>query len=136
MEDGWTTAPYPATNLSIYVNHLQGQGMISVALRTPLEIRLGICMYKTSLPASTPWLYWFHTKLSPHILQQNCTHAYADLHNKLPICGLIAIHKPWRSVTNRTIKSRQSRCFNIFFCKDAGTGVHYGGTGALHITVS
>jgi len=32
-----------------YVNNLQGQSVISVALKTPLEIRLGICIYKTSL---------------------------------------------------------------------------------------
>jgi len=24
--------------------------------------------------ASTRWLHWFHTELSPHILQQNCAH--------------------------------------------------------------
>jgi len=49
---GWTTVLWPATNLSIliqYVNPLQGQSGISVALKTPSEIRLGICIYKTSL---------------------------------------------------------------------------------------
>ena len=52
MEAGWTTVPCPATNLCIliqYVNHLQGQSVIGVALKTPLEIRLGICIYETSL---------------------------------------------------------------------------------------
>ena len=39
--------------------------MISVALKTPLQIRLGIGIHKTSLLR-------FHTQLFPHILQQNC----------------------------------------------------------------
>ena len=47
MEAGWTTVPCPATNLCIliqYANHLQGQSVISVALKIPLEIRLWICI--------------------------------------------------------------------------------------------
>ena len=31
------------------MNHLQGQSVITVALKTPLEIRLGIGIYETSL---------------------------------------------------------------------------------------
>jgi len=52
MKARWTTVPCPARNLSIliqYINHLQEQSVISVAFKTPLEIRLGICIYKTSL---------------------------------------------------------------------------------------
>jgi len=29
--------------------------------------------------ASIWWLHWFHTKLSPHILQQNCAYACTGL---------------------------------------------------------
>ena len=60
--------------------HLQGQSVISVALKTPLEIRLGICIYKTSLlhrpddylgftPSCPPH---FTTKLRPCLLQHYC----------------------------------------------------------------
>jgi len=77
MEAGWTTVPCTATNLSIltqYVNHLQGQSVISVVLKTPLQIRLGICIYKMSL-LHRPDDYIGFTPSSPlHILQQNCAH--------------------------------------------------------------
>ena len=79
MEAGWTPVPCPATNLWIliqYVNHLQGQSVISVALKTPLEIRLGICIYKTSL-LHRPDDYIGLTPSCPsHSLQQNCAHGY------------------------------------------------------------
>jgi len=39
--------------------------VISVALKTPLETRLGICIYKTSLLHRPDDYYWFHTKVSP-----------------------------------------------------------------------
>ena len=56
------------------------QSVNCVALKTPLQIRLGICIYKTSLLHRPDewWLYWFHTKLSPNISQQNCVHARND----------------------------------------------------------
>jgi len=51
-EAGRTTAPWPATNLSILISKSSArteQNVISVALETPLEIRLRICLYKMSL---------------------------------------------------------------------------------------
>jgi len=52
IEAGWTTAPWPATNLSIWIcksSERTKQSVISVTLETPLEIRLRICIYKMSL---------------------------------------------------------------------------------------
>jgi len=52
MVAGWTTVPCPTTNLSILTYKSSArtkQSVISVALKTPLEIRLGICIYETSL---------------------------------------------------------------------------------------
>ena len=52
IEAGWTTLPSPATNVSILTCKSSAktkQSVISVALKTPLEIRLGICIYKSSL---------------------------------------------------------------------------------------
>jgi len=52
MEAGWTTVPCPATNISILTCKSSArtkQSVISVALKTPLEIKLGICVHKTSL---------------------------------------------------------------------------------------
>jgi len=52
MEAGWTTASCPATHLSILISKSSAritQSVISFALKTPLQIRLGICIYKTSL---------------------------------------------------------------------------------------
>jgi len=83
MEAGWTTASCPATNLSVliqYVNHLQGQSVISVALKTPLEIWLGICIYKTSLLHRTHDYIGLTPRCPSHILQQNCAHAYECYH--------------------------------------------------------
>ena len=52
IQAGWTTVPCPAINLSILICKSSArtkESGISVALKTPLEIRLGICTYKTSL---------------------------------------------------------------------------------------
>ena len=49
METGWTTVPCPTTNLSILICARTKQRVISVALKTLLEIRLVISIYKTSL---------------------------------------------------------------------------------------
>jgi len=49
--------------------------MISIALKTPLEIRLGICIYKTSLRHRPDDYVGFIPSCPPHILQQNCAHA-------------------------------------------------------------
>jgi len=56
-----------------FAGHYVGikQTVISIAFKTPLKSRF------TS--ASTRWLYWFHTKLSSHILQQNWVHAFKML---------------------------------------------------------
>jgi len=76
IQEGWTTVPCPATNLSILICKSSARtkkSEIIVALKTPLEIRLGICTYKTSLlhrpddytgftPSCPPT---FTTKLSP-----------------------------------------------------------------------
>jgi len=49
--------------------------VISVALRTPLEIRLGKCMCKTSLLHRPDDYIGFTPSCPPH-LQQNCAHEY------------------------------------------------------------
>jgi len=48
----------------------------SLAFKTPLPTTLEICIDKNFTSASTRWLHWFHIKLSPHILQQNCAHVW------------------------------------------------------------
>jgi len=53
--------------------------VISVALKTPLEIWLGICIYKMSL-LHRPDDYVDFTPSCPPILQQNCAY---DCHYKL-----------------------------------------------------
>jgi len=50
--------------------------VIGVALKTHLEIRLGICMYKTSLLHRPDDYIGFALSCPPHILQQNCAHRY------------------------------------------------------------
>jgi len=50
--------------------------VISVALKTPLEIRLGICIYKTSFLHRPDDYIGFIPSCPPQILQQNCAHAY------------------------------------------------------------
>ena len=75
METGWTTIPCPATNLSILICKSSARtkkSVISVALKTPLEIRLGICIYKTSLLHRPDGHIGFPPSCPPHILQQNC----------------------------------------------------------------
>jgi len=49
--------------------------VISVALETYLEIRLVICIYKTSLLHRPDDYIGFTPVCAPHILQQNCAHA-------------------------------------------------------------
>jgi len=48
--------------------------MISVALKTPLEIKLGNCIYKTSLLHRPDHYIGFTPSCPPYILQQNCAH--------------------------------------------------------------
>ena len=72
------TAPCPATNLSIIICKSFArtkQCEISVALKTPIEIRLGICIYKTSLLHRPDDYIGFPPSCPTHILQQNCAHA-------------------------------------------------------------
>ena len=52
------------------------QSVISVALGTPLKTRLGMRIYKTSLPHRPDNYIGFTSSCPPHILQQNCAHAY------------------------------------------------------------
>ena len=48
--------------------------MINVAFKTPVEIRLGICVYKTSLLHRPDDYIGFTPRCPLHILQQNCAH--------------------------------------------------------------
>jgi len=48
--------------------------VISVALKTHLEIKLGNCIYKTSLLHRPDHYIGFTPSCPPHILQQNCAH--------------------------------------------------------------
>jgi len=48
------------------------QSVISVALKTPLEIKLGISIHKTLL--QRPDDHGFTPSCPTHILQQNCAH--------------------------------------------------------------
>ena len=82
MEAGWTTVPCAATNLSILICKSSArtkQSEISVALKTPLEIWLGICIYKTSFQHRPDDYIGFIPSCSPHILQQNYAHGCAHL---------------------------------------------------------
>ena len=79
MEAGWTTVPCPATNLSILICKSSArtkQSAISVALKTPLEIRLGIFIYKMLLLHRPDDYIGFTPICPPHILQQNCAHEH------------------------------------------------------------
>ena len=51
MQAGWSTVPCPATlrTLICKSSARTKQSVINVALKTSLEIRLGICIYKASL---------------------------------------------------------------------------------------
>jgi len=49
--------------------------VIRVALKTLLKNKVGNLYLQNFTSASARWLCWFHIKLSPHILQQNCAHA-------------------------------------------------------------
>ena len=83
------TAPCPATNLSILICKSFArtkQSVISVALKTPLEITLGICIYKTSLLHRPDDYIGFPRSCPLHILQQNCAHELA--HNRSGLFGV------------------------------------------------
>jgi len=48
--------------------------------------------------------------------------AFAGLHNKIHVCGFIAIHEPWRTVVVKTIKSRvvsDHMCYYVIAQKDS-----------------
>ena len=48
MEAGWTTVPCPATNLRLFICRSSArtkQSVVIVALKTCLEVKLGICIY-------------------------------------------------------------------------------------------
>jgi len=45
-------------------------------MKTPLKNKTANLYLQNFTYASARWLYWFHTKLSPHISQQNFAHAY------------------------------------------------------------
>ena len=53
LQPSWTTVPCPTTLSLIFVSKsFVGikQRVISVGFKTPIKTRLGICIYKTSLP--------------------------------------------------------------------------------------
>jgi len=50
--------------------------VIGVDLKTPAEIKLGNCIYKTSLLHRPDHYIGLTPSCPPHILQQNCAHAY------------------------------------------------------------
>jgi len=80
MEAGWSTVPCPAINFSILICKSSArtkQSVISVSLKTPLETRVGICIYKTSLLHRPDDCNGFTPSCPLHILQQNCAHARA-----------------------------------------------------------
>ena len=52
------------------------QSVISVASKPPLKNKIGNPYLQNFTSASARCLYWFHTKLSPYILQQDCAHEY------------------------------------------------------------
>ena len=52
VQPSWTTIPCPTTKLSLLISESYvgtKQSVISLALKTPLKTRLGICIYKTLL---------------------------------------------------------------------------------------
>ena len=51
----------------------------SFALKKPLEVRLGICIYKTLLLHRPDDYVGFTPSCPPHILQQNCAHDLVHL---------------------------------------------------------
>jgi len=53
VQPSWTTVPCPTTKLCLFISKSfvgTKQSVISVALKTPLKTRLGICIYTTLLP--------------------------------------------------------------------------------------
>jgi len=85
METDGTTVPCPATSLSILICKSSArtkQSVISVALKTPLQIRLGICIYKTSLLHRPVDYIAFPPSCLPHILQQNCSHGHKQYQSR------------------------------------------------------
>ena len=69
IETGWTTVPCPATNLSILICKSPArtkQSVINVALKTHLEIRLGIFIYVTSLLHRPDDYLVSHQAVPPH----------------------------------------------------------------------
>ena len=84
MVAGWTTVPCPTTNLSILTYKSSArtkQSVISVALKTPLEIILGICIYKSSLLYRLNDYIGLTPSCPTHIL-----HKIAPMIVSIPIC--------------------------------------------------
>jgi len=73
VQPSWTTVPCPTTKLSLLISKSFveiKQNVISVAFKTPLKTKLGICIYKTSLPHRPEDYIGFTSSCPPHILQQ------------------------------------------------------------------
>jgi len=91
--------------LPALLNHLHGQSVIRVALKTPLETRLGICMYKTSLLHRPIDYIGFTPSCPPHILQQNCAHVHIELFpgllpNLAETCNMLRVLRLPKNLNN------------------------------------
>ena len=117
-------------NLSILIcksSATSKQSVVSVALKTPLEIRLWICVYKWSLlHRPDDYSILVSHQAAPHILQQNCAHGGVSRVWE-------AWHMPWApfwrvAKTAGKIKIFIYSSFNLYFaphafinCKAAST---------------
>ena len=82
VQPSWTAVPCPTTKLGLLISKpFAGikQSVIGVALKTPLKTRVGICIYKSSLPHRSDDYIGFTSICPPHILQQNCSHGCGAL---------------------------------------------------------
>ena len=69
--------------------------MIGVALKTPLEIRLGIYIYKTSFLHRPDDYIGFTTSCPHHILQQNCA-----MQRPTNVLAQLALHTTQQRLTD------------------------------------
>ena len=96
VQPSWTTIPCPTTKLSLLISESfvgTKQSVISLALKTPLKTRLGICIYKTLLLHRVDDHIGFTSSCPPHNLQQNCAHDCVQMGEKLGQLRLLYDHK-------------------------------------------
>ena len=65
--------------------------MISASLKTHLEIRLAMCVYKTSFLHRPDDYIGFTSSCPPHILQQNCAHGRRQCVISMHVGRLISV---------------------------------------------